>query len=89
MTHCGQPWIDEAISTMAHWENVYMSCCAVGPKYWREDFVYFINTRGKEKMMYGTEYPVTNWVKEQDFYEGIVATLERCVRPYRLRIHHH
>lgn len=61
MTHCGQPWIDEAISTMTHWDNVYMSCCAVAPKYWREDFVYFINTRGKEKMMFGTEYPTIEW----------------------------
>jgi uncharacterized protein len=61
MTHCGQPWIDEAISTIAHWDNVYMSCCAVAPKYWPEQFVQFINTRGKEKMMFGTEYPTIAW----------------------------
>ncbi|XOV89714.1 MAG: amidohydrolase family protein [Pseudomonadota bacterium] len=61
MTHCGQPWIDEAISTIAHWDNVYMSCCAVAPKYWPEAFVQFINTRGKDKMMFGTEYPTIAW----------------------------
>jgi len=61
MTHCGQPWIEEMISTVSHWDNVYMSCCAVAPKYWPENFVYFINTRGKEKMMFGTEYPTIVW----------------------------
>ncbi len=61
MTHCGQPWTDEAISTIAHWDNVYMCCCAVAPKYWPEQFVRFINTRGKEKMMFGTEYPTIAW----------------------------
>lgn len=71
MTHCGQPWIDEAISTMAHWDNVYMSCCAVAPKYWREDFVQFINTRGKEKMMFGTEYPTIPWARGRDEIEAL------------------
>ena len=61
MTHCGQPWTEEVISTIAHWQNVYMSCCAVAPKYWPENFVQFINTRGKEKMMFGTEYPTITW----------------------------
>jgi uncharacterized protein len=61
MTHCGQPWIDEAISTMSHWDNVFMSCCAVAPKYWETRFIQFINTRGKDKMMFGTEYPTIAW----------------------------
>ena len=38
-----------------------MSCCAVAPKYWPEQFIHFINTRGKEKMMFGTEYPTITW----------------------------
>jgi len=61
MTHCGQPWIDEAISTIAHWDNVYMSCTSVAPKYWPPQFVQFINTRGRDKMMFGTEYPTIPW----------------------------
>lgn len=65
MTHCGQPWIEETISTISHWDNVYMSCCAVAPKYWPENFVHFINTRGKEKMMFGTEYPTINWERSR------------------------
>lgn len=65
MTHCGQPWTDEAISVMAHWDNVFMSACAVAPKYWPEQFVQFINTRGKDKMMFGTEYPTIEWERSR------------------------
>lgn len=61
MSHCGQPWIEEVISTISHWDNVYMSCTSVAPKYWPENFVHFINTRGREKMMFGTEYPTIVW----------------------------
>lgn len=71
MTHCGQPWIDEAIATIAHWDNVYMSCCAVAPKYWSDGFVQFINTRGKHKMMFGTEYPTLTWERARAEISGI------------------
>jgi len=57
MTHCGQPWVDEALSVMMHWDNVFMSTTSVAPKYWTTEFVEFINTRGREKMLYGTEFP--------------------------------
>lgn len=66
MTHCGQPWTEEAISTIAHWENVYMSCTAVAPKYWPQEFIHFINTRGRDKMMFGTEYPTIPWMRSRD-----------------------
>jgi predicted TIM-barrel fold metal-dependent hydrolase len=61
MSHCGQPWTAEAQSVMAHWDNVFMSATSVAPRYWPADFVQFINTRGKDKMMYGTEYPTIPW----------------------------
>jgi predicted TIM-barrel fold metal-dependent hydrolase len=57
MTHCGQPWTEEAISVIVHWDNVFMATTSVAPRYWPEEFVRFINTRGREKMLFGTEYP--------------------------------
>ncbi len=79
MTHCGQPWIDEAISTIAHWDNVYMSCCAVAPQYWPEQFVAFINTRGRDKMMFGTEYPTIDWQRARS--EITTLALRDTVQP--------
>lgn len=79
MTHCGQPWIEEAISTIAHWDNVYMTCCAVAPKYWPESMVRFINTRGREKMMFGSEYPTLDWGRARDEIDAL--GLRDGVRP--------
>jgi predicted TIM-barrel fold metal-dependent hydrolase len=75
MTHCGQPWVDEALSVMAHWDNVFMSTTSVAPKYWTDEFVAFINTRGKEKMLYGTEFPTIPWDRSREEIEA------RGVRP--------
>lgn len=83
MTHCGQPWTDEAISTITHWDNVYMSCCAVAPKYWPAQFVQFINTRGKEKMMFGTEYPTIHWQRGRAEIEDL--QLRENVQPLFFR----
>ncbi len=66
MTHCGQPWTEEAISVLAHWDNVYMACTSVAPKYWPDALVHFINTRGREKMLFGTEYPTIPWVRARE-----------------------
>lgn len=71
MSHCGQPWVDEAISTTTHWENVYMCCSSVSPKYWPPQFVNFINTRGREKMMFATEYPTIPWGYAREEVEAL------------------
>lgn len=71
MTHCGQPWIEEAISTIAHWDHVYMSCTSVAPKYWTPSFIQFINTRGRQKMMFGTEYPTIPWPRARDEIDAL------------------
>lgn len=79
MTHCGQPWTDEAISTIAHWDNVYMCCCAVAPQYWPASFVQFINTRGRERMMFGTEYPTIDWARSRTEIDALA--LREHVQP--------
>ena len=71
MTHCGQPWTDEALSVIAHWDNVYMACTSVAPKYWPGAFVQFINTRGREKMLFGTEYPKIPWDRARAEIDGL------------------
>jgi uncharacterized protein len=66
MTHCGQPWTDEVFAVISHWDNVFMACTSVAPKYWPDSFVQFINTRGREKMLFGTEYPTIPWERARD-----------------------
>lgn len=76
MTHCGQPWIDEALAVMAHWDNVFMAATSVAPKYWTSAFVQFINTRGREKMLYGTEYPTIAWDRSRAEIEQLAIRAE-------------
>lgn len=79
MTHVGQPWVDEAISTIAHWDNVYLATTSVAPKYWPEQLVQFINTRGKDKVMFGTEFPTIAWDRALSEIAGL--PLRDDVRP--------
>lgn len=79
MSHCGQPWTDEAISTLSHWDNVFMSCTSVAPRYWPPQLVHFINTRGREKMMFGTEFPTIPWSRARQEIEAI--GLREAVQP--------
>jgi len=76
MSHCGQPWTAEAVSVMAHWDNVFMSATSVAPKYWPPELVQFINTRGREKMLYGTEYPTIEWERSRAEIDGIALRPE-------------
>ncbi|MCZ2108564.1 MAG: amidohydrolase family protein [Dehalococcoidia bacterium] len=71
MSHCGQPWTAEAISVMTHWDNVSMSATSVAPKYWPPELIQFINTRGREKMLYGTEYPTIQWERSRAEIEAL------------------
>jgi len=38
--------------------NVYIATTAHSPKYWDKSLVHFLNSRGKGKVMYGTDFPV-------------------------------
>jgi predicted TIM-barrel fold metal-dependent hydrolase len=48
-----------------------MATTSVAPKYWPPQLVQFINTRGKEKMLFGTEYPVLPWARVRDEIAGL------------------
>ena len=75
LTHCGQPWIEETIAVVAHWENVALACTSVAPKYWPEALIQFINTRGRSKTLFGTDYPVLTWQRAR------AEIAERGLRP--------
>jgi predicted TIM-barrel fold metal-dependent hydrolase len=61
MTHVGYPWVGTVIRNLLKWENCYMAMCAYAPRYWPEELVDHLRTRGRNKIMYGTEYPVMTW----------------------------
>ncbi|MFQ5633954.1 MAG: amidohydrolase family protein [Gammaproteobacteria bacterium] len=56
--HIGIPWTEEMISMCWKHENVYTAGDAYAPKYWPETFVHYANSYGREKVMFGTDWPV-------------------------------
>jgi len=57
-THTGWPWVEEAIALVSKHPNMFLGTSAYAPKYWKPEMVKFINSRGKDKVMWGTDYPV-------------------------------
>lgn len=58
LAHTGWPWVEEAIAMAWKHPNVYLGTSAHRPKYWDRSLIHFINTRGKRKVLFGTDYPV-------------------------------
>ncbi len=56
--HIGIPWTDEMIAMAWKHENVFIIADAHAPKYWPESFVRYIDSYGRHKVMYGTDFPV-------------------------------
>jgi predicted TIM-barrel fold metal-dependent hydrolase len=56
--HIGIPWTDEMISMCWKHENVYTCGDAYAPRHWPQPFVHYANTYGREKVLFGTDWPV-------------------------------
>lgn len=57
-SHTGWPWVDEMIALAWKHKNVFIGCGAHAPKFWDPKLVQFMNSRGKGKVMWGTDYPI-------------------------------
>jgi len=66
MQHGADPWWGEAIRLLLKYPNLYMMTSAWAPKHLPQELIHFMNTRGREKIMWATDYPA--------------LPFERCVR---------
>jgi predicted TIM-barrel fold metal-dependent hydrolase len=65
MAHGADPWWREAIRLMIKYRNLYLMTSAYAPKYFPPELIHFMNTRGKDKILFASDHPV--------------LTMERCV----------
>jgi predicted TIM-barrel fold metal-dependent hydrolase len=90
--HIGIPWTDEMISMCWKHENVYTAGDAYAPKYWPQQFVHYANSYGRQKVMFGTDWPVIDperavaEVKQLDLREDSLRLLmrENALRVFKL-----
>ena len=57
--HTGWPWVEVLQGVVLKNSNVYFSMEAYLPRYYDPSMVKFMNTRGRDKCMWGSDWPVT------------------------------
>ena len=55
--HIGIPWTDEMIAMAWKHENVFIGTDAHAPRHWPPQLVTYINSYGREKVMFGSDWP--------------------------------
>jgi uncharacterized protein len=58
MAHPSFPWQDEALSVCLHKPQVYIDLSGWSPKYFPPNLIQYANTLLKEKMLFGSDYPL-------------------------------
>ncbi len=67
LAHPSFPWQDEAISVCLHKPQVYIDLSGWSPKYFLPTLVQYANTLLREKVMFGSDYPLitpNRWLKD-------------------------
>ncbi len=67
--HPSWPWTDESLSICLHKPNVYIDLSGWSPKYFPPQLVRYANSLLKERMLFGSDYPLITpdrWIKDFD-----------------------
>ena len=71
IAHPSWPWQDEALSAAMHKPNVFIDLSGWSPKYFPPQLVQYANTLLKDRVLFGSDYPLITperWM--QDFKEA-------------------
>lgn len=69
LAHPSFPWQEEALSVATHKPQVYIDLSGWSPKYFPPILVQYANTLLKDKILFGSDYPVLSpekWLEEFD-----------------------
>jgi len=55
--HIGHPWTDEMIGVAWKHEHVYIDTSAYLPRYYPPQLLHYMKTYGREKVLFGTNFP--------------------------------
>jgi predicted TIM-barrel fold metal-dependent hydrolase len=87
--HIGVPWAEEMIAMAWKHENVFIGVDAYAPKHWPAPLLQYLNTYGREKVLFGTDWPVIDperAVREVDELGLRPETLRALLRDNALRV---
>jgi uncharacterized protein len=69
LAHPSFPWQDEALSVATHKPRVYIDLSGWSPKYFPPQLVQYANSLLKNKVLFGSDFPVITperWMKDFD-----------------------
>ncbi len=87
--HIGVPWTEEMIAMAWKHENVFIGVDAYAPKHWPASLVRYLNTYGRHKVLFGTDWPVIDperAVREVDDLALRPETMSALMRDNALRV---
>ena len=87
--HLGWPWTEEMIAMCFKHNNVYMAGDAYAPKHWPENYVHYLNSWGRHKCLFGTDWPVIDperAVREVDELELRPESWQALMRENAMRL---
>src|SRR5256885_10483035 len=58
LAHPSFPWQEEALSVAIHKPNVYIDLSGWSPKYFPQNLIQYTNTLLKNKMLFGSDFPL-------------------------------
>ena len=67
LAHPAVPWQEEQLSVALHKQNVYIDLSGWSPKYFRPMLVQYMQSLLKDKVLFGSDYPVLmpeRWLKD-------------------------
>ena len=71
-------------------KNVFIGCDAHSPKYFPPSFVNYMNSYGRKKVIFGTDFPVLDFARTRGEMESLglaPETLQAVLRDNVLRIY--
>ena len=58
MQHGGEPWTELCVKLMLKWPNLHYMSSAIAPKHLSKHIIDFVNTRGADRIMFASDYPL-------------------------------
>ncbi len=78
MIHGADPWWEVAIRLMIKYRNLRLMTSAWSPRYLPESLLHYMRTRGKDRVMFASDYPVLSM--ERTLTEAAALDLDDDVR---------
>lgn len=61
MAHGADPWWGVATRLMIKYKNLHLMTSAYAPKHFPPELIHFMNTRGRDKVLFASDHPALDW----------------------------